>query len=93
MKVNVKGQTYTITEEDLSDCHGKCNTDTYLITIDNSEKTKGNLRRITLAHELTHAYLKELYITDIISPDLEEILCEMVAHLIDRHGQMILDFD
>lgn len=93
MKVNVKGQTYTIIEKELDSAHGECNRHTYIITIDNSDKTKGKLRRITLAHELFHAYLNEMYVTDILSNDLEEILCEIVAHFIDRHGAMILDYE
>jgi hypothetical protein len=93
MKVNVKGQTYIIIEEELANAHGECNTDSFEIKIDNSDKTKGRLRRITLAHELLHAYLNEMYVTDIISDDLEEILCEIVGHMVDKHLQMFIDFE
>lgn len=83
MKVNVKGQTYTIEYKPLSENHGLCDKEKFIITIDS--EAKGRLHSITLAHELFHAYLNEMYVSDIISDDLEEILCEIVGHMITKH--------
>jgi hypothetical protein len=92
VKVNIKGQTYIIISKQIGD-HGECDKEAYTITIDDSDKTKGRLRRITLAHEIFHAYLSEMYISDIISDDLEEILCEIVGHMVDKHLQLFVDYE
>jgi Zn-dependent peptidase ImmA (M78 family) len=83
MKVNVKGQTYIVEYKPLTDNHGLCDKEKHVITIDS--ETKGKLHRITLAHEIFHAYLNEMYVSDIISDDLEEILSEIVGHMITKH--------
>jgi Zn-dependent peptidase ImmA (M78 family) len=83
MRVNVKGQTYIIQDKEMEDKHGLCDKENYLIYIDT--ETKGRLRQVTLAHEIFHAYLNEMYVSDIISDDLEEILCEIVGHMIFKH--------
>ena len=72
MRVNIKGQTYIIISKPIGD-HGECDKEAHTITIDESDKTKGRLRRITLAHEIFHAYLNEMYISDIISLQLIEL--------------------
>lgn len=92
MRINIKGQTYIIISKPITD-HGECDKEAYTITIDDSDKTKGRLRRITLAHEIFHAYLNEMYISDIISDDLEEILCEIVGHMVDKHLQLFVDYE
>ncbi len=92
MQISVKGTKYKLIFKKLHDAHGLCNTDKKIIYIDNSKATPENLLRWTLVHELVHAYLNEMHISDIISSDLEEILCETVAELVDKNINLIGNF-
>ena len=90
MFINVKGTKYKLVYKKLTEKHGECNTERKIIYIDTEKKTQEKLHLITLVHEMVHAYLGEMYVSDIISSDLEEILCETVAHMVDEHRDLLL---
>lgn len=92
MQISVKGQKYKLVFKKLHDAHGLCNTEKKVIYIDNSKATPEQMLRGTLVHELTHAYLNEMFISDIISGDLEEIICESIAEMVDKHIDLISGF-
>lgn len=89
MQIQIKGKKYKLIFKKLIDAHGICDREKRIIYIDNSRQTPQTLVRWTLCHELVHAYLNEMHITDIMSNDLEEILAETIAEMIDEHIELI----
>ena len=89
MNINVKGQKYKIIYKELEDKHGECDLLKKIIYIDTSKKTQGRVHRITFWHELVHAYLNEMYINVLIPIEIEEILCETIANMIEDHHESI----
>ena len=84
MELDVKGQIYKVIYKKLEE-HGKCSTAKHTIYIDSGKKTQGRIKEVTKAHELMHAYLAECYVADIISDDLEEVICEIVGNMVEKH--------
>jgi len=93
MKLNIKGAKYKVIYKKLEGKHGECDLSKKIIYIDTSKNTQGKMHRVTFWHELTHAYLNEMYIGDLIPIELEEILCETVANMIEDHFNLIACMD
>jgi Zn-dependent peptidase ImmA (M78 family) len=92
LQISIKGTRYKLVFKKLHEAHGLCNTEKKIIYIDSSKNTPESLLRWTLCHELFHAYLNEMHISDIISSDLEVILCEVVSEMIDKNIDLIGNF-
>jgi len=84
-KINIKGQEYLVVyvdRVDSDDNDGECDRVKKKIKI---KKSLGEAeRQATLIHELFHAVLAEVCVSELISVDLEEIIVENLSTYIIR---------
>lgn len=93
MKIDVKGTKYKIVYKKLENEHGLCDREKKIIYIDTSKETQPKMHRSTITHELVHAYMTEMYIDVLIPIQLEEIICEMVANMFEKHADLLFGID
>lgn len=77
---NIRGVNYTIKYVDpkvIDDACGQCNRINKEISIANNLPSEIEL--ITIVHELCHATLGEVSVSDIINSDVEEIIVDNIA--------------
>jgi hypothetical protein len=87
-KINVKGAMYTIKSinnmmcDDHHDlCDGMVNTDEKWIVVNTKSRIGG---KHILLHEIIHALIFELGLSQLISEDLDEILAENISNELQK---------
>ena len=78
--INVFGTVYKIKRTKNFEHMGLCHRDTKLIEIDAA--LKGSELKQTYLHEVFHALMDELGITEIVDDQLEEIICESFSKMV-----------
>ena len=83
--INVYGKTFKIVYRNLdSGLYGECIPSKDLIEIDESLKGRDFMQ--TLVHEYFHALIDRISLNQILSEDLEEVICDNFAtFLIENH--------
>jgi hypothetical protein len=89
MKFKVMGTTYKVVYKKLDDLHGLCDQEKKIIYIDDNPDTSKIACRI-YSHELAHAYVKELMIDSVVSHDVQEMICNLVEELVDKHVDVLM---
>jgi hypothetical protein len=86
----VKGVKYKVIYKKMDSLHGECDQDKKIIYIDDNKDTAKIACRIH-AHELAHAYVKELLLDSVVSSDVQEMICNLVEDLVDDHIETLMD--
>ena len=88
----VKGKLWKVKfihdlREDHEKVSGVCDTDKRVIELDS--KLRSTKLRLTFLHELFHALAFESHTTDLMSDDLEEVLADSFADLIETSFEQL----
>ena len=76
--VNIFGKTYKIQYKEMEeDLYGECKNDEFLIEIDRNQTGEKLIH--TLLHEYFHAVIYRVGLKQVLSHDVEEMICENFA--------------
>lgn len=88
--LNLKGQKYKVYFKKLPDhILGLCEKDNKKIFINTSCPRDKIVA--TTAHEITHGLINELYLDQSLDHSQEEVICEMIAYIVDNFLEYFLE--